>query len=144
MIAILEFRAEFFLYRLNFAPSKYFAKQMISRGSFAANGHVFTNKNFRFKQGDTISVTNNSFDLIFNSLLNRLQSIRGLSYRISNNAVMPSVPIFFSAPRYVEVDYSLLTATIFTKPKITDIFVPNYIELDPLNRNLAHIYNSYL
>ena len=42
------------------------------------------------------------------------------------------------------MDYCLLNAIIFKKPKITDVFVPNYLELDPLNRNLAHIYNSYL
>jgi len=117
---------------------------MINRGSFAANGRVFTNKNFRFKLGDTISVTNNSFTLIFNSFLNRLHSIRGLSFRASRNKLTSSVPIFFSAPSYVEVDYALLIATIFKKPRVTDIFVPNYIELDPLNRNLSHIYNSYL
>jgi ribosomal protein S4 len=143
IISILEFRAEFFLYRLNFAPSKYFAKQMIARGAFAANGHVFTNKNFRFSIGDAITVTDSSFNLIFDSILNRVRSIRGLSIK-SSTKLTPSIPLFFNNPGYVEMDYCLLNAIIFKKPKITDVFVPNYLELDPLNRNLAHIYNSYL
>lgn len=139
---ILEFRSEFFLYRMNFAPSKYFAKQMISRGSFSANGVVFTNKNFRFKLGDTVRVTNSSFNLVFSTILSRLQNIQGLATKTSN--LTPCVPLFFSTPSYVEVDYSLLAITIFKKTTISDVFVPNYIELDPLNRNLTHIYNSYL
>lgn len=116
---------------------------MISRGAFAANGHVFTNKNFKFSIGDTISVTDDSFNLIFESILNRIRAIRSLSVS-SSNKLTPTIPLFFINPLYVEMDYGLLNAVIFKKPKITDIFVPNYIELDPLNRNLAHIYNSYL
>lgn len=142
IISILEFRSEFFLYRLNFAPSKYFAKQMITRGSFAVNNCVFTNKNFKFKLGDTVSVVSKSFNLIFTAFLNRLQNMQSLSTRSKD--LTPCIPLFFSAPTYVEVDYSLLLITIFRKPKVSDIFVPNYVELDPLNRNLTHIYNSYL
>ncbi len=116
---------------------------MIARGAFAANGHVFTNKNFRFSIGDTITVTDSSFNLIFDSILNRIRSIRGLSIK-SSTKLTPSIPLFFNNPGYIEMDYCLLNAIIFKKPKITDVFVPNYLELDPLNRNLAHIYNSYL
>lgn len=53
-------------------------------------------------------------------------------------------PLLFTQPDYVEVDYALLSANILRFPRLQELFVPNHIELDLQNRNLYHIYNSYL
>lgn len=55
-----------------------------------------------------------------------------------------TLPFLFTQPDYVEVDYALLSATILRFPRVQELFVPNHIELDLQNRNLYHIYNSYL
>lgn len=60
------------------------------------------------------------------------------------NISYSTVPLLFIQPDYIEADYALLTANILRFPRLPELFVPNHIELDLQNRNLYHIYNSYL
>ena len=55
-----------------------------------------------------------------------------------------NTPLLFIQPDYVEADYALLIVSIIRFPRLHELFVPNHIELDLQNRNIYHIYNSYL
>lgn len=55
-----------------------------------------------------------------------------------------NTPLLFTQPDYIEADYALMSANILRFPRLHELFVPNHIELDLQNRNLYHIYNSYL
>lgn len=141
--SILELRLEFFLYRINFAPSKYFAKQFLSHNTFTVNNHVIKNKNYLLRVGDSVGVVAPRFHLIFNVLLSRFYNMKHFYKEIGSTNNF-SVPVVFMNPAYTEVDYALLNAIIYRQPVSTDVFVPLYVELDPYNRSLPHIYNSYL
>jgi len=141
-LCLLELRLEYFLYRINFAPSKYFAKQMLSHGAFLVNGVPVFNKNFQLRVGDTLTVSESKFNLIFGVLYNRLNNMKRYPHKLSKSDCL--LPIIFNTPDYCEADYSLLSVSILRNPHPFEVFVPEYIELDTNNRNLHHIYNSYL
>lgn len=61
VIATLELRLEYFLYRINFAPSKYFSRQYIKHGSFLVNNRIIYNRNYILKEHDVVSVDYNKF-----------------------------------------------------------------------------------
>jgi ribosomal protein S4 len=143
LICILELRLEFFLYRINFAPSKYFAKQLILHQGVLINGRIVKNKNYQVKKKDILNISARHFQLVFNSLLNRIIFSRFSSLR-RKEGLGSKLPLIFSNPDYLEVDYCLLMVSIIRLPFNWEIFVPRAVELDIKNKNLGYIYNSYL
>lgn len=145
ILAMLELRLEFFLYRVNFAPSKYFAKQLLKHRGVFVNGISVCNKNHTLSVSDVVFFSDDKFYLVYNTLLSRLRSVNNRSYLSEGSFGGSSkTPVIFSHPDYCEIDFSLLSATIIRLPRPCDVFVPNNIELDALNVNMHHIYNSYL
>lgn len=115
--SVLELRLEFFLYRVNFAPSKYFAKQFLAHNTFTVNNKVISNKNYLLSVGDVVGVVSSRFALIFNLLLSRFYSMKRLQYSLKKtNPTNMSLPVIFLNPGFSEVDYSLLRATIYRNP----------------------------
>lgn len=61
VISTLELRLEYFLYRINFAPSKYFSRQYIKHGGFLVNQRLTYNRNYILKNHDCISINYQKF-----------------------------------------------------------------------------------
>lgn len=57
---LLERRLDNVVYRLGFASSRRFARQLVSHGHFVANGHKTTVPSFSSKEGDVITVREGS------------------------------------------------------------------------------------
>lgn len=136
MILLLESRLEFFLYRINFVPTLYFSKQLIQSKGVIINKKLITNKNYKIKLFDFVSISNSMFSLVFNYLKFRVFNKRLLTFpKISK--------LIFNVPLYIEVDFVLLQAQLIKYPNINEIFLPMKIELDYKNRNLSYIYNRF-
>lgn len=140
LIGFLEFRLEFFLYRINFVPSKYFAKQLLQKRAFAINNRSMVNKNYLMSINDVLTVNRFFFSTIYENILTRFRIFRQTALKYSSN----TTPILFDNPSYTEIDYSLLLVHIIRKPKPSEVFVPNGVELDSHSRDPSRIYNSYL
>lgn len=122
----LEGRLEFFLYRINFAPTKYFARQLIRNNGISVNNTIITSRNFVLKPLDFIFVLENQFSSVFNFLLNKIKAKK----------------LILINPSYTEVDYVVLGATFIKKPIASDLMLPLSLENDFSNRKVHYIYNK--
>ena len=63
---LLEGRLEFFLFRINFAPSVYFARQLIKSKGILVNGKEVLSRNYILKPLDIVSVSDKQFSVVYN------------------------------------------------------------------------------
>lgn len=122
----LEGRLEFFLYRINFAPTKYFARQLIRNKGISVNNTIITSRNFLLKPLDFVFVLENQFQNVVNFLENKIKSKK----------------LILTNPHYTEVDYVVLGATFIKKPVSHDLMLPLSLENDFSNRKIHYIYNK--
>lgn len=124
-LMLLEGRLEFFLTRINFAPSKYFVKQILRNNGVLVSNKIINSKSYVLKPFEILSISSEQFSFIFFSIVDRI--LRG--------------KIVLNYPSYVEVDYVLLQAVFIKYPGPADIILPFAFEYDLSNRNLHYIYN---
>lgn len=123
---LLEGRLEFFLTRINFVPTKYFAKQVMTNKGIIISDKIVTDKNYVLKPFEILSISPEQFPFLFFSLLDRLSSGR----------------VVINYPSYIEVDYTLLQAAFIKYPAPKEIILPVSIEMDMSNRTPYYIYNQ--
>lgn len=147
----LEGRLEFFLYRLNFFPSKGFIRQFINHHGVLVNGFLVRNKNYILKPFDKVSLPRGQYSKIFSLLKSRVENLCFLALpRLSNKKVkkelyskmsrlnispLYSLSFFFNHPRYIEVDYVLLEAMFIRYPNVKELLLPTNSEVDVTNRS---------
>lgn len=108
LFSLLESRLQIALFRLNFVPNVYFAKQIILHKNIYVNNRVVGNINYIPKYNEIISFNKKYFKLFYFNL-----------YRLLRKR-----SIFLNFPRYYDVDYKLLTAVLIKLPKISDLSLP--------------------
>lgn len=147
----LEGRLEFFLYRLNFFPSKGFIRQFINHHGVLVNGFIVRNKNYILKPFDKVSIPKGQYSQIFALLKQRVESLcmfelprlsnkktkKELYVKLSRLNISPlySLSFFFNYPRYIEVDYVLLEAMFIRYPNVRELLLPTNSEVDVTNRS---------
>jgi ribosomal protein S4 len=105
---ILESRLEIFLLRLNFFNSIYFIKQfIISKNIFINNMRVFR-PDFHLKIFDIVNINYKYFNWLF----------KNIKYKLNKFS------IFLNIPKYIEIDWALLTSILIKKPSILELNKP--------------------
>lgn len=125
-LMLLEGRLEFFLFRINFAPTTYFARQLIRNKGVSVNNKLVLSRNHILKPHECVSISSNQFNVVFSSIKRRLLS----------NKILLNVPI------YSEVDFVLLNAMLIKYPSPQEIILPLSMEYDLNNRKLHYVYNK--
>ncbi|HEX6114621.1 MAG TPA: 30S ribosomal protein S4 [Geminicoccaceae bacterium] len=117
LIGLLERRLDMVVYRLNFVPTIFAARQFVSHGHVMVNGQRVTIPSYLVREGDTIEVRDKSKNLAM--VLEAVQQ--------------PERDV----PDYLSVDYRSLKGTYVRVPKLAD--VPYPVQMEP---NLVVEYYS--
>ncbi len=117
MIGLLERRLDCIVYRLNFAPTPFAARQLINHGHVQVNGRRVNIPSYHCREGDVIEVRDKSKQLTM--VLEAIQQ--------------PERDV----PDYLSVDYKGVKGTFVRTPKIAD--VPYPVQMEP---NLVIEYYS--
>ena len=117
MVGLLERRLDTVVYRLNFVPTVFAARQFVSHGHVTVNGRRVTIPSYRLREGDVIEVRERSKTLAF--VLGTIQQ--------------PERDV----PDYLAVDFKALKGTLVREPKLAD--VPYPVQMEP---NLVIEYYS--
>ena len=108
LIGLLESRLDAVVYRANFVPTIFAARQFVNHGHVLVNGRRVNIPSYRVKENDVIEVRDRSKQMT--ALLEAVQ----LSER--------------DVPEYVTVDYSKMTATFVRTPGLGDVPYPVIME----------------
>ena len=106
---LLEQRLDMFVYRMNFAPTIFAARQLVSHCHVRLNGKKVNIASQRVQVGDVIEIKDNSKDIT-----NIMESIQKLSRPV---------------PEYLAIDPAKLSGQLVRIPMISDIpypFQPNF------------------
>ena len=117
MVGLLERRLDMVVYRLNFVPTIFAARQFVNHGHVLVNGKRVTIASYLVREGDTIEVREKSKDLA-----HLLESIQHPERDV---------------PDYLSVDFKSLKGTYVRVPKLAD--VPYPVQMEP---NLVIEYYS--
>jgi small subunit ribosomal protein S4 len=109
MIGLLERRLDAVVYRLNFAPTPFAARQLVNHGHILVNGRRVNIPSYLVKEGDTVEVREKSKQLPM-----VLQAIQ-----------QPERDV----PDYLSVDYKGVKGTFNRIPKAAD--VPYPVQMEP-------------
>jgi small subunit ribosomal protein S4 len=109
MIGLLERRLDMVIYRLNFVPTIFAARQFANHGHVMVNGRRVTIPSYLVREGDTIEVREKSKNLAL-----VLESIQ-----------QPERDV----PDYLSVDFKNLKGTYVRVPKLAD--VPYPVQMEP-------------
>jgi small subunit ribosomal protein S4 len=109
MIGLLERRLDMVVYRLNFVPTVFAARQFVNHGHVAVNGRRVTIPSYLVREGDTIEVREKSKNLAL-----VLESIQHPQRDV---------------PDYLAVDFKGLKGTFVRVPKLAD--VPYPVQMEP-------------
>jgi ribosomal protein S4 len=147
----LEGRLEFFLYRINFFPSKYFIRQFLQHHGVLVNGYLVRDKNYILKPWDRVGLPRGQYNKVFSLLKDRTAVLRYNEFlKVSKLAVKKSLFRKFSSlnlsplfslnfltnyPRYLEVDYVLLEAMFIRYPTLKELVLPPNSEISNTNRS---------
>lgn len=112
-ILLLETRLEIILKRLNFFTSPYFIKRFLLAGNVYINNLPIRQLSSRLGFGKVFSIKKNKFFEVYSSL----------KMNLANNKV------FINNPKFLEVDYKLLTAILINKPALKDLTYPLSFDL---------------
>jgi small subunit ribosomal protein S4 len=117
MIGLLERRLDTVVYRLNFVPTPFAARQFVNHGHVRVNGRRVNIPSYLVREGDVIEVKDRSKDLAF----------------VLGTVQQPERDV----PDYLSVDYKALKGTLVRTPKLAD--VPYPVQMEP---NLVVEYYS--
>ena len=117
MIGLLERRLDTVVYRLNFVPTPFAARQFVNHGHVRVNGRRVNIPSYLMREGDVIEVGDKSKNLTI--VLGAIQQ--------------PERDV----PDYLSVDYKALKGTFVRTPKLAD--VPYPVQMEP---NLVVEYYS--
>ena len=119
-------RLSFILFSMNFFVNMYHVYHFIKKHGVLVNNKIKFNPNFSISLLDNISFEKNNFKKLY--LLFKL--------RLKNNK------FFINYPKYLEVNYRILTATIWKIPKSTDILAPYDFPFKSFNYDWL-LYKNY-
>jgi small subunit ribosomal protein S4 len=117
MVGLLERRLDTVVYRLNFVPTPFAARQFVNHGHVRVNGKRVDIPSYLVREGDVVEVREKSRDLAM--VLGAVQQ--------------PERDV----PDYLSVDYKALKGTLVRTPKLAD--VPYPVQMEP---NLVVEYYS--
>ena len=117
MIGQLERRLDMIVFRMNFVPTIFAARQLINHGHIAVNGRRVDIPSYSCREGDTIEVREKSKNLTV---------ILGATQQPERDV-----------PDYLSVDFKALKGTFVRAPKLAD--VPYPVQMEP---NLVIEYYS--
>jgi small subunit ribosomal protein S4 len=117
MVGLLERRLDMVVYRLNFVPTVFAARQFVSHGHVLINGRRVTVPSYLVREGDAIEIREKSKDLAM--VLTALQQ--------------PERDV----PEYLSIDFKARKGIFVRVPKLAD--VPYPVQMEP---NLVVEYYS--
>ncbi len=117
MVGLLERRLDMVVFRMNFVPTIFAARQFVNHGHVAVNGRRVTVGSYLVREGDVVEVRERSRDLAM--VISAIQQ--------------PERDL----PDYMTVDYKSLKGTFVRVPKLAD--VPYPVQMEP---NLVVEYYS--
>jgi small subunit ribosomal protein S4 len=117
MVGLLERRLDTVVYRLNFVPTVFAARQFVNHGHVSVNGRRVTIPSYLLREGDVVEVREKSKNMAL--VLGTIQQ--------------PERDI----PDYLSVDFKALKGSLVREPKLAD--VPYPVQMEP---NLVIEYYS--
>jgi small subunit ribosomal protein S4 len=117
MIGLLERRLDIVIYRLNFVPTVFAARQFVNHGHVLVNGKRVTIPSYAVREGDVIEVRDKAKNMTL---------VLGATQQPERDV-----------PDYLSVDYKGLKGTFIRAPKLAD--VPYPVQMEP---NLVVEYYS--
>jgi small subunit ribosomal protein S4 len=108
MIGLLERRLDILVYRLNFVPTVFAARQFINHGHVLVNGRRVDIPSYVCREGDVIEVKESSRQLPM----------------VLGSVQQPERDV----PDYLSVDYRALKGTFVRTPKLADVPYPVHME----------------
>ncbi len=117
LIGLLERRLDAVVYRINFAPTMFAARQLVNHGHVLVNGRRVNIPSYQLREGDVIEIREKSKN---HPMV--LESVQRPEREV---------------PEYLQVDYRALKATFVRIPKLSE--VPYPVQMEP---NLVIEYYS--
>ncbi len=117
LIGLLERRLDAVIYRINFAPTMFAARQLVNHGHVLVNGRRVNIPSYQLREGDVIEIREKSKN---HPMV--LESVQRPEREV---------------PEYLQVDYRALKATFVRVPKLSE--VPYPVQMEP---NLVIEYYS--
>jgi small subunit ribosomal protein S4 len=117
MIGLLERRLDIVIYRLNFVPTVFAARQFVNHGHVLVNGKRVNIPSYAVREGDVIEVREKAKNMTL---------VLGATQQPERDV-----------PDYLSVDYKGLKGTFIRAPKLAD--VPYPVQMEP---NLVVEYYS--
>ena len=108
-VALLESRLDTVVYRANFVPTVFAARQFVSHKHVSVNGKTVNIASFKVKVGDVVQVREKSRKLAI--VIDALQKMER------------------DVPSYMQLDKDTLSAKLITKPAFAE--VPYAIQMEP-------------
>ena len=109
LIELLERRLDAVVFRLKFAPTLFASRQLVNHGHVMVNGKVLDKKSYQVKDGDEIS------------LLQESQNIPMIIQTLSSNER--------DVPEYLQLEISKCLGKFIRGPQLTD--VPYPVQMEP-------------
>jgi small subunit ribosomal protein S4 len=109
LVGLLESRLDAIIYRANFVPTVFGARQFINHGHVLVNGKRVNIPSYRCKPGDVISVKESSrnLELVLIAIQTKERDV----------------------PDYIDADHGKMTATFVRRPAFAD--VPYPVQMEP-------------
>lgn len=108
MIGLLESRLDAVIYRMNFVPSMFAARQFVNHGHIRVNGKKVNIPSYRVKAGDVIEVKEASREIPM-----VLQAVQSNEREV---------------PEYLTVDHKQMKGTFVRVPKLVEVPYPVVME----------------
>lgn len=108
LIGLLEKRLDAVVYRANFVPTVFAARQFVSHGHVSVNGKKVTIASYQVKEGDVIEVKKESLQMPM-----VIQAIETTEREV---------------PDYVQVDHKAGKATFLRTPNLEDVPYPTQMQ----------------
>jgi small subunit ribosomal protein S4 len=117
MVGLLERRLDTVVYRLNFVPTVFAARQFVNHGHVSVNGRRVTIPSYLLREGDVVEVREKSKNMAL----------------VLGTVQQPERDV----PDYLSVDFKALKGSLVREPKLAD--VPYPVQMEP---NLVIEYYS--
>lgn len=125
LLILLERRLDSVVYRLNFGPTIFSARQLIIHGHILVNNKKVTIPSFLVKVGDVISIDTSMKSMVYNNMINYIS--------ICKNKLN-----FKPVPSYLEVNYKILSGILICTPLIYNIPYNTLIDV----KKIIEFYNN--
>jgi len=109
LVGLLESRLDAIVYRANFVPTVFAARQFINHGHVLVNGKRVTIPSYRAKPGDVVSLK---------------ESVKNLEVVLLATQTKER-----DVPDYIDADHGKMTATFVRRPAFAD--VPYPVQMEP-------------